>query len=106
MSQEMQAGTHHEEPGETTHPTPLMYVTVAMTLAAITALEVGIFYITALGRGIIPILVILSGSKFALVAMFYMHLRYDHRLFSTLFVGGLTLAAAVVFTLMVLFSYF
>ena len=106
MSQEIHPGTQHQEAGETTHPTPLMYVTVAMTLSAITALEVGIFYITQLGHGIIPILVILSGAKFALVAMFYMHLKYDHRLFSTFFVGGLALAGAVVFTLMVLFSYF
>ena len=90
----------------TGHPTPLTYFKVAMILSAITAIEVGIFYLEWLGHGIIPILVILSGAKFAMVVMFYMHLRYDARLFSTLFVGGLLLAVAVVFALMGLFQFF
>ena len=87
----------------TGHPTPFTYFKVAMTLSAITAVEVGIFYIEDLGKGIIPILVVLSGAKFALVAMFFMHLRYDARLFSWFFVGGLALALTVVFALLVLF---
>ena len=90
----------------TGHPTPLTYFKIAMTLSVITAIEVGIFYLEWLGHGIIPILVILSGAKFALVVMFYMHLKYDHRLFSWMFVGGLLLAVAVVFALMGLFRFF
>jgi len=88
------------------HPTPLTYFKVAMILVVITAIEVGVFYIEDLGRGIIPILVALSGAKFALVAMFYMHLRYDARLFSVFFVAGLLLAFSVVFALLVLFQFF
>ena len=42
----------------------------------------------------------------ALVAMFYMHLRYEHKLFTTLFFAGLALAVAVVFTLIALFQFF
>ena len=79
---------------------------VAITLSVITAVEVGVFYITDLGRGIIPVLAVLSGTKFALVAMFYMHLRYEHKLFTTLFFAGLALAVAVVFTLIALFQFF
>ena len=90
----------------TGHPTPLTYFKVAMTLVVITAIEVGIFYVEDLGKGIIPILVVLSAAKFALVAMFYMHLRYDARLFSGLFVGGLALAFAVGLALLGLFQYF
>ena len=90
----------------TGHPTPLTYFKIAMTLSVITAIEVGIFYLEGLGHWIIPILVILSGAKFALVVMFYMHLKYDHRLFSWMFVGGLLLAVAVVFALMGLFRFF
>ena len=88
------------------HPTPLTYFKVAMALVAITAAEVGIFYIEALGKGIIPVLAVLSTAKFALVAMFYMHLRYEARLFSGLFVGGLALAVVVVLALLSLFRFF
>ena len=109
MSQEHSQVTS-EQPTEiedhTGHPTPATYFRVAMTLSIITAVEVGIFYIEGLGHGIIPILVILSGIKFALVVMFYMHLKYDDRLFSTAFVGGLTLAGLVVMALMALFKWF
>jgi caa(3)-type oxidase subunit IV len=90
----------------TGHPTPMTYFVVAMTLSAITAIEVGVFYLTWLGYWIIPVLVVLSGAKFALVVMFYMHLKYDARLFSGLFVGGLALAISVVFALMGLFRFF
>ena len=77
-----------------------------MTLAVITAAEVGIFYIEGLGHGIIPVLVILSGMKFSLVALFYMHLRYDARLFTGLFLGGLVLAMLVGLALLGLFKFF
>ena len=88
------------------HPSAATYVIVAATLSIITAIEVGIFYLTWLGYGIIPILVILSGAKIALVAMFYMHLKYDARLFTTFFVGGFVLATLVIFALLVLFRFF
>jgi len=88
------------------HPTPYTYFKVAMTLAAITAAEVAVFYVDALGHGIIPVLVVLSVAKFALVALFYMHLKYDDRLFSGLFVGGLLLAVSVFIALLGLFKFF
>lgn len=90
----------------TSHPTPSTYFKVAIALSIITAIEVGIFYITALGKGIIPVLTVLSVGKFALVAMFYMHLKFDHKLFSTFFVTGLVLATIVVFALIGLFQFF
>jgi len=88
------------------HPSPFTYVKVAITLVLITAIEVGVFYLEWLGKGIIPVLAILSGIKFALVAMFYMHLRYDSKLFSVLFLGGLSLAFSVILALLVLFRVF
>ncbi len=98
--QESQAIVH------TGHPTPGTYFKVALILSAITAIEVGIFYITALGKGIIPVLTVLSIAKFALVAMFYMHLKYDSQLFSGMFVAGLAVATGVMFALMGLFRFF
>ena len=90
----------------TGHPTPLTYFKVAVTLSVITAAEVGIFYIEDLGIGIVPILVVLSTVKFAMVAMFYMHLRYDARLFSGFFLGGLLLAISIVLAVLALFKFF
>ena len=94
---------HSREKG---HPTPWTYVKVASLLAFITAVEVGIFYVEALHSVIKPIFLILSAGKFVLVAMFYMHLKFDDRLFSGLFVGGLMLALAVGTALMALFRNF
>ena len=88
------------------HPTPLTYFKVAMILSAITAAEVAIFYVEDLGKGIIPILAIMSLMKFALVSMFYMHLKYEARLFTGLFVMGLVLAFIVSLALLSLFRFF
>ena len=88
------------------HPTPARYTVIALVLAVITLVEVAIVYQEFLEPVLLPILLVLSAIKFAMVAMFFMHLRYDHRLFSVLFVGGLLLAAFVVVALMVLFRVF
>ncbi|MDP6453235.1 MAG: cytochrome C oxidase subunit IV family protein [SAR202 cluster bacterium] len=95
-----------QEQAHAAHPTPGTYFKVAVTLSIITAIEVGIFYVNALGKGIIPVLAVLSIGKFALVAMFYMHLKYDHKLFSTMFIAGLVLAVLVVFAIIALFQFF
>ena len=106
MSQETQIATENMEEVHTGHPTPATYFKVAMILTAITAIEVGIFYLEFLGYWIIPILTLLSTAKFILVAMYYMHLKFDSIIFSTLFVTGLLLAAGVVLALLALFSFF
>ena len=48
-------------------------------------LAAAVFYIPALESVLVPILLVLSAGKFALVAMWYMHLKFDHRLVSWLF---------------------
>jgi hypothetical protein len=50
------------------------------------------------------VLLTLSALKFALVAMFYMHLTFDHRLFSWVFVVPMCFAAAIILALLALFS--
>ena len=89
---------------ERAHPTPARYTAIALILAVITVVEVAIVYMEFLRPVLIPILLVLSAIKFAMVAMFFMHLRFDHRLFSILFVGGVLLASAVIMALMALFS--
>ena len=99
MSQEI-----HSSEGHTGHPTDGLYFKIAMILSVVTAIEVGIFYLTWLGYWIIPVLFVLSAGKFALVAMYYMHLKFDHKLFSYMFVGGFVLATSVIFALIFLFQ--
>lgn len=89
---------------EKAHPGPATYAKAAVSLIFLTAVEVGIFYVDPL-RGIaIWLFFMLSIVKFALVAMFYMHLRYDARLFSWFFVGGILLATSVIVGLIALFK--
>ena len=89
---------------ESTHPTPAVYAKIAVTLALITAAEVAILYIDSLRGLIIPIFVVMSTIKFAMVAMFYMHLKFDNKLFTLFFVSGLALATGVIFALLILFG--
>jgi hypothetical protein len=80
-------------------------VVVAAFLLAITVMEVWVFYIPALARVLVPILLLLSSAKFALVAMFYMHLRFDHPWFSYVFVGPLIIAVTLAVSLLWLFGH-
>ncbi len=98
---------HHTVPTrERAHPTPARYTVIAMVLAVITMVEVAIVYTRFLQPVLIPILLVLSATKFAMVALFFMHLRFDNRLFTVMFVGGLLLASAVIIALMTLFGVF
>jgi cytochrome c oxidase subunit IV len=99
---------------ERAHPTAGLYLRVALILFVLTALEVAAFEVSrrqspaglasVVGPLIIPILVVLSAAKFALVAMFYMHLKQDATLFSGLFLFPLIIAVVLVFALIMLFS--
>ncbi len=88
---------------EHAHPGPAQYVKIAVVLTAITAVEVGVYYVEALRPLIGPILISLSVLKFCLVVMFYMHLKFDHPLFTGLFTFGLAMA---IFTIVVFIGLF
>ncbi len=87
---------------EGAHATEKQYVQIAVILAVITLLEVGIYYIESLKGILVPSLLVMSAAKFALVAMFFMHLKFDHKLFSVLFTAPLVLTGAVLIVLMTL----
>ena len=84
-----EGGTHHD------HPSELEYVKVALILAFITGAEVAVYYVESLGSLLVYILVVLSLAKFSLVVLWFMHLRFDSRLFRRLFVTGIILALFV-----------
>ena len=84
---------------------PRTYLVVAAFLLAITVMEVWIFYVPALARVLVPILLVLSTLKFVLVAMFYMHLKFDHAWFSYVFIGPLLIAIGLAVSLLWLFGH-
>ncbi len=86
------------------HPGWQTYVVIGLILTIITAVEVAVFYIPAMHPVMAPVLLSLSAVKFILVIMFYMHLKFDSRLFSTVFVAPLILAITVVISLFILFK--
>ncbi|MFI5269842.1 MAG: cytochrome C oxidase subunit IV family protein [Chloroflexota bacterium] len=93
--------------GEHGHPNALRYVQIATILAILTAFEVTVYYMQSIRLYLVPILLTLSAVKFVLVVLFYMHLKFDSRLFSALFTLGLLIAGAILMSLLVLFrSYF
>lgn len=78
------------------HPGAAEYVRVAVVLAVATALEIGLYYLTGLPDAAVTFLLLfLMAFKFALVALWFMHLKFDNRLFMRLFVTGLILAMTV-----------
>ena len=96
----------HAGAQEHAHPGAKEYLAIAVVLTVITAIEVAVFYVPQMKVILVPTLLVLSALKFALVAMFYMHLKFDHKLFSWLFVVPMALAAVVILALMKLFGVF
>ena len=94
--------TGHEEHGALTDR---HYVIVAFSLAIITGLEVSLTYIE-LGAVFLPLLIVLMVIKFFTVVLFFMHLRFDNKLYSALFYMGLGLAVFVYVVAMFTFHVF
>ena len=88
---------------EQAHATTATYLRIAAILVMITLIEVGIFYVPTFQTVLVPVLLVLSAVKFALVVMFYMHLKYDHKLFRALFTGPLLIAMSTIAALLFLF---
>ena len=89
------------------HPTWKQYKWVALWLTAITALEVWAYYVPAFvaSQAFVPTMLLMSAVKFTIVVMFYMHLKYDHKLFRALFTGPFVIAACTLIAFVLLFAY-
>ena len=94
---------HDEGGSHGNHPTDAFYIKVAVVLAVVTGIEVTVSYLSGLSDAANPLLVILAILKFAMVAMFFMHLRFDNRTLRYVFVGGLALAAGVYIAMLLMF---
>ena len=86
------------------HASPGFYWAIGAVLTIITAVEVAIFYIPAMAPVLVPVLLVLSAAKFLLVVMFFMHLKFDSKIFSGVFLAGLVLAAFMTTALIILYK--
>ena len=87
------------------HPGAATYLIIAAFLIVLTVMEITVFYVHPLRPVLVPVLLVLAAAKFALVAMFYMHLKYDGWLLSVVFMFPLLIAMIVIGALILLFAY-
>jgi cytochrome c oxidase subunit IV len=92
---------HHESHGLSDKG----YVGIALLLAFITGLEVMLTYIDA-GSFFMPLLLGMMALKFLIVVSFFMHLKFDNKVFSMLFYTGLVLAIGVFCVALLTFRFF
>ncbi len=90
--------------GQGGHASRGTYWAIGGILTLITAAEVTIFYIPAMAPVLVPLLLVLSATKFLLVVMFFMHLKFDSPVFSGVFLAGLVLASSMTVALILLYQ--
>lgn len=104
MTSELREVQHNQH----AHPTNKFYLIVGVALIALTVLEVlGYLGETngTLGPGsATAIILFLSALKFLLVVALYMHLKFDHKLFTGIFVFPALLGTLVIGSMILLFG--
>ena len=101
MTTETAPSTHEKEHGMS----DAGYIRIALILAAITALEVSTYYVD-FGVLFLPALLIMMVVKFVIVVSYFMHLKFDNKVFSFLFYAGLFLAVGVYIAFLATFKFF
>ena len=86
------------------HPSDALYIKIALILAVLTAIEVATYYVD-FGRLFLPTLMLLMTVKFFIVVLFFMHLRFDAKLFGRLFYAGLAMALGVYVVALTTFEF-
>src|SRR5512138_1660656 len=77
------------------------YVAIFIALAVLTSIEIGVTF-TSLPR--IPLLIPLAVIKATLVVLFYMHLRFDRRVFTLIFGIGVLMGISLIVSFIFLFA--
>ena len=103
-SPDLAHGTHAHADDAEHHPSDNKYIQIALILGAITAAEVATYFVD-FGALMVPSLMIMMVAKFAIVAAFFMHLKFDSRLFRRVFVAGIITAVAVYLVTLTMFEY-
>jgi len=87
------------------HFTDRQYIMVALVLAALTAIEVSTYFVD-FGPFFMPVLLILMVVKFLTVVSYFMHLKFDSKIFTWVFYTGLVLAVGVYCGFLATFRFF
>ncbi len=102
MSSESREVAHDME-AHPVHGTKTYWV-IGGYLFVLTALEILAYYFEdMLGSTAAPVILVLSAAKFLLVVMFFMHLKYDSRMFTGVFLFPMALASLVISALFILY---
>lgn len=97
---------HHEH-----HPSDGLYWKVGAALGFVTALEVGTYFVTddpyshELKWVLIVGLLVLMTLKFVVIVSYFMHVKFDNKLFRNVFVSGLVLAVGVYLAVLTSFQF-
>jgi cytochrome c oxidase subunit 4 len=86
------------------HPSPKKYVFIAAILAFVTAVEVAIYYFDLAESVLVGGLIFFAVIKFIIVALYFMHLKFDDHLFRRLFVTGIV-TALLAFTVVLVIMF-
>jgi len=89
------------------HPTDRKYVIIALILGALTAIEILLFVLEEdLPRSLVKVgLISLMIVKFWIVGAYFMHLKFDNKVLTQLFLFGLLLAIVVYFIMLSAFEF-
>jgi len=76
------------------HPSEAKYIRIAVILAAVTAVEVALYYWSLSSEAANnAVLMVLAAIKFIIVAAYFMHLKFDNKILRRLFITGFVLAS-------------
>jgi cytochrome c oxidase subunit 4 len=87
------------------HPSDLMYVKIALILGALTLIEVLTYTFGMEGAALMAVIFPIMILKFVIVAGYFMHLKFDSRMFTTMFVAGLAFAVVVYCVMLTAFRF-
>ncbi len=78
------------------------YIAVFVALVVLTVIEVGVTLVPWIPR--LVVLIPLAIAKATLVILFYMHLRFDSRVFTIIFVVGILMGSSLIVSFLLLFG--
>ncbi len=94
MQKDLSTEGAHGSGASHAHPSPKEYVRIGAILAVLTAIEITASY-TIGGAVLIALLLTLAVVKFSMVALWFMHLKFDDRRYARFFVMGIALAVTL-----------